>query len=316
VIAHLFWPSVAGLAVLSGLLLALAGAALQWSWHEHPGAWQRWWRTRRSLRPARRARQQRARWLEDNPYLWLSLRRPGRVAAAWSTIAVVVAAAGYGYLAHDRTWDWDGQAFMLSILAHLGISVALALAVGNQLSEDRRGGGLELLLSTPLAAPLILDGQMRAMRRLYGGPVAAILLGDLVLVAWVADDLFTEPVPALLLVLGRMTLLVADCVAITWLATWAALGGGGVLRAAGAALFRVWLAPWGLLLLLLVLANVFDFESALSETVVLAVWLVVRLGNNVFWLRLARRRMAARFRAVADGEPGGENWLWRWVTLR
>jgi hypothetical protein len=156
---------------------------------------------------------------------------------------------------------------------------------------------------------------MSAMRRLYGGPVAAILGVDVVFAALQARDLFSDPILGLGFVLGRMTMLVTDCVALVWLGTWAALGRGGPLPAAGAALARVLIVPWVILLALLFAAHLMEWEGRISDVLALATWFIVGVANNAYWTVLARWRLPARFRAVSDPWRSKHGWLRRWASL-
>ncbi len=317
--SHRFWLSLGSITVFSGLLLVLASFALQRSWHERTAAWGDWGRARfRRLgsRSSTSRRLRRSRLLDANPYLWLNLRRPGRRVVAWSAFALMALVAAYAYLTEGAHWIRESGYLVLPIIGHLGVSIGLVLAAGQQLSEDRRSGGLELLLSTPLSRRLMLAGQMSALRRLYGSPVLVILATDVLLAVLHTPHAGSDPWVFLGFVVGGMAVLVADCVTMAWLAVWAALRRGGALRAAGATLTRVWLLPWGMLLAALVLAHVFEAESGVSDGAALAAWLVTRLGINAYWLQLARRRMEGRFQSVADGEPPLGNRLWRWLTLQ
>ena len=59
---------------------------------------------------------------------------------------------------------------------NLVIKVWFALEAGKQLSEDRKQGALELLLSTPLTVQDILRGQRLALERQFLGPVMVVLM--------------------------------------------------------------------------------------------------------------------------------------------
>lgn len=315
----LYWPSLGGLALLSALLLTLASAALQRSWHEQASVWRAWWRKRLGGLPRKdigKRRALRAALLARNPYLWLNLRQPRRTMAVWSFLAVLAMVAVYGHLEWGRRWTQEGGGVVLSLVAHFGVRCGLILAVVHQLSEDRRSGALELLLVTPLGGRALVAGQMQAMRRLYGGPVLAILAADVLSAALRAGDFETDRLLETAFTLGRVAMLIADGVALAWLGTWTALGCGGALRAAGAALFRIWVVPWGVLVTLLVGAKFTGWDAHLSDGAVLSAWLVVGLVNNAYWVLLARRRMAGRLRAVAEGGESVRGRLRRWLLLR
>ena len=74
---------------------------------------------------------------------------------------------------------------------NLVIKVWFALEAGKQLSEDRKQGALELLLSTPLTVQDILRGQRLALERQFLGPVMVVLMVLFLVkgsaIAWFAD---------------------------------------------------------------------------------------------------------------------------------
>lgn len=298
----LFWPSLAGVLALAMALLAVASLAVQHSWHEQAGLWRSGWSSRVSrwkLGGAGRQAAWRTRMLDDNPYAWVLLRRRGTGAGMWCSLAALGAAAAYGVIEWGIGWVQEGGNWGVSLAAHLAVRCGLTLVVVHQLGEDQRSGALELLLVTPLGGPSVVNGQMQAMRRLFGGPIAVVLLADVVFTFLEARDVFSTPVLGISFALCRGLMLVADCIALTWLGTWFALRAGSNLRASSAALGRVLVLPWFLLLGLLTAVHLVGWESRISDEMALGTWFLVGIVNSAYWTVAARRKLSVQFRTAA-----------------
>ena len=124
-------------------------------------------------------------------------------------------------LVFGRVWLDPSVAVLTALLLNFTLKVWLVIEAGQQLAEDQRTGAFELLLSSPLTVRDILRGQLLALRRQFLRPLLVVLGVELLLTVAVhrrAPDWET-----LATWLAGMFMLVADLVALSWVAMWRAL---------------------------------------------------------------------------------------------
>lgn len=116
----------------------------------------------------------RQRLLDVNPVLWLACRERWQAVSLWILALLLVGAFAALYI--------DSSGGLIEIGWHvLALPVILLLYLGaaseatRMFVEARRSGLLELMLSTPLSARRILQGQWRAWLRLFGLPLGLCL---------------------------------------------------------------------------------------------------------------------------------------------
>jgi len=99
-------------------------------------------------------------------------------------------------------------------------------------AEDRRTGGLELLLTTPLGAGQIVRGQRKALWRQFAAPVAAVLVVEMfyMLHELRHENDWEDRQGILVLCLIPAAFLVADMLAVSWLSMRLALTGRKPIR--------------------------------------------------------------------------------------
>ena len=170
-------------AVVVGLFCA-ACLVLPRTWQERrvrAGTARQNWAYRWKYGSVRRLSKLRQRLLDLNPILWLACRERWQATLVW-TLAILLVAAFATLSASESLSEgwvvWSPLAGMLSTLFYLGVtSQASRLFL-----DTRRSGLLELLLSSPLTPALIVQGQWRALLRMFGPPLALCLaitlLGD------------------------------------------------------------------------------------------------------------------------------------------
>jgi len=172
----LFWHGILLVHLLSWLWLALAGLFLTTSWQDKTPAG-----TSAAGRPSAagtglsvRQASQRNRRLALNPAFWLAVREGSRGRLLWlSAIAASVAGLVLGGMSLTQPGAmaalWAG-----ALGLHLLAAVWMAWEASHSFGELRNSGLLELLMSTPLQAAAIVQGQQLALRRLFFGPVALL----------------------------------------------------------------------------------------------------------------------------------------------
>ncbi len=172
-----FWSGLLGNAMATGLLLSLAAVLIRHTWQQRAPArprraqtWMQWWR----FGGTGRRMALRRRLLDANPVLWLACRERWQAASLW-ILALLLAGAFAAVFADSNEgllqFGWHLLGGLVTLLLYLGAaSEATRLFV-----EARRSGLLELMLSTPLSARRILEGQWRAWLRLFGVPLGLCL---------------------------------------------------------------------------------------------------------------------------------------------
>jgi len=293
-----FWFNAAATFFYAWIFFVLACRIVPQSWQDAAvgtGKPSRWGGT--SVRHVRA----RGELLEVNPFLWRVARAGRKRTLVWVTLVVLT---GIWW----RCPHWLSSGFMepgmdLLLLVPVGfvLKVWLAAEASRTLSEDRRSGGLELLLTTPLHEREILRGQLAALWRQFAPPVTAVLLAYLMFVIaeirrWTTDvrmDLLL-----LHLVLGGF--LAADMMALSWAATWLGLIGGKPNRATLLALTRVVVLPAAIYLgLAFVWALVNSERKDQVDTMAFVSWIILGLGADVFFFWSARRKLHTEFRTIA-----------------
>ena len=149
------------------------------------------------------------RWLDRDPFAWLAMRFEPEVTLLWAGIATLLAAWGcsYGllYFSFSRSNALDGLvAWIIS-----GVKGWVGFVVCRRWIEDRAGGGLELMLTTPMTLAARVRGQFRACVRLFGLPLMGFCFIQLAWHLWATDP-------------WRGRALVGDWgrFAVFWLVTW------------------------------------------------------------------------------------------------
>jgi len=175
-----YWLALGISQALGWGMLALACLIVPRSWQEKgrkPRASRRsyWWR----YGGARRRQGLRRKLLGRNPILWLSCRERWQSLGmlAVSLILAGVLAAFVVWKAKDDVWAaWSAISWLVVAVLYLW----MASQAGRFFIQARRSGLIELLLVAPLTVKQVVQGQWRAMVRMFGAPVALLLLVELV----------------------------------------------------------------------------------------------------------------------------------------
>lgn len=129
----------------------------------------------------------RTRMLESSPFVWLVCRRWWRRATPWLFLLIVsLTYVGLGIWV-GRDW-WTPESYLgLSIFLHLIFKLWIAGEAPRQIFDDRKSGAMELLLTTPVTDRGFVVGHVKALQRLFLGPLAAIGVVDILLILLTAD---------------------------------------------------------------------------------------------------------------------------------
>ena len=171
-----------------GYSLALAAAAawlLERTWREGPDAAEflSFWPMagRQLARLAIRSHPYDPRWLSPNPFVWLAMRDKQSLSLAW--VAVILSATVWfiGFVLWPRTWGAPLTTILAALALNGIVGIMAMFSAAKRVSEDRRSGALELLLTTPLEVKQILQGQRQALRNEFRSLLLTVLVMNAVL---------------------------------------------------------------------------------------------------------------------------------------
>lgn len=266
---------------------------------------------------ARAARRRIA--LEANPFFWLATRNRLRPLVPLLFILITVGILLFiliilGILPVFAT--------AISVLRPMFVVLPGALVVfwylapkfwisreaARTLSEERRDGTLEMLLSTTLSVREIVKGQWMGLRKCYAAAVLFSILGSALLIflnSLASEINWLEPVPYATPLLSAGTVMfIADCIALGWVGMWLALRTGNPKKAAQSATAKIIVFP--LLLFVFCLsgyAAFFGFRSFpfhISPYFVIGLWLGIGLIFDFLFIWSSRNLLYREFRNVAQ----------------
>jgi hypothetical protein len=292
---------------LAWMLLALASGLLPRTWHEKPSGavavrwrerWQVWTQGAESLRCGTRRCL-----LEVNPFLWLAGRDRFKTDLVWAFLGLMGVLWFWGWIVAGKDWLSLEVGLGTAVVLHTMLKCWLASEACRRFVEDRRGGALEVLLSTPLEVEEILRGQLLALRRQFGSPILTVLMGDLLLMVVAIKDSSAssgDRREELTLWLAAMFTLLADVYTLSWVGMWQGLNARSVNRATLSTIFWVLVFPWCVVLGVFTFVGVFDLGPRLTVstqgvvTAVVMLWTLMNAGLCA-WSRL---RLRLDFRTV------------------
>jgi len=171
-----FWPGLLVNVAIGCLLLGASCAVLPRTWQEKGrsaasrGKLAQWWVFGTSERLARL----REMLINTNPIMWLACRERWQAVALW-VLAGLSAAAVAAICATDQNSGWWFAWSYLSGFVTLLLYLGMTSQAGRFLVDARRSGLIEVLLATPMTGKLIVDGQWRALLRMFG-PAFAVYI--------------------------------------------------------------------------------------------------------------------------------------------
>ena len=259
--------------------------------------------------PVAGARLLRARLLEINPFYWLASRGRLKKVTVWAFLALAALIWCWGLWKYPRDWRDQTSFVLTALILHTWLKISISFEACRRFVEDRRSGALELLLSTPLSVPQIVQGQLMALARHFGGPVALVTTADFIFLFAERDD--REWV---FICLAGITVFLTDLVALSVVGMWLGLNSRTANRAALATIVRILVLPWlAFALLMTVLAsmvglNLGPADGSLSGFFPLLAWLLPSLLLNLYFGLRAYWRLLHDFRTAALETPDKPRW--------
>jgi hypothetical protein len=323
--AGAFWIAMAVIAVLGLLSLLVACVTTPRAWQDRPaGARTMRWRERWlnwSYGEVRERGEFRARLLDRNACYWLCARARLKPALVWGVLGILACLWAWGAARFKSDWLHEVTFTTTGILLGLLLKFWVGLEAGRQLAEDRKAGSLELILSTPLSVPEILNGQALALLRQFLGPVLVVIACDLLfLLKTVSGNagMQSEWSWWLSYWFCSIVLLVADLVALYWVGLWQGLTSRSPNRAAIESLVRVLVVPsvlWGLILVGISAVAIFA-RVDLGWVFMLGLWMGLGLAADIGFALYSRNKLLTQFRVAAEQRFDGKSSWWRLLAWR
>jgi ABC-type transport system involved in multi-copper enzyme maturation permease subunit len=284
--------------------LGLASFIAPRTWQDRPtGArglrwsdrWQNWTHGNRGERKAFREHL-----LNVNAFYWLASRPRQRVAWSWAALVCVAGVWVWGILEFKDEWFNEGIYITTALFLNSMFKCWVASEAARRLTEDRRIGALELLLSTSLTVRDILSGQRLALQRQFLGPILIVLCAEGIM--WISG---TSSVAANAsewgsLWIAGMTMFIADLITLYWVGMWLGLSARNPKRAFSGAVVRVLVLPWiayGAFLMFIAAAP--PLQGGFGWDEFLGAWFLLGLATDLGFGLHARHKLLTEFRPVA-----------------
>ncbi len=303
-----FSCNLATVHLLGWLFLFAACRLVRHAWQEQPATrwhvrWQDFWNRWSQGRPDSR-RTYRTILLDINPILWLSSRNRLQSTMLWGFLGCLLACYFYGLYKVGKDWYSAPVGIMCALILNITLKFWLASEASRRFVDDRQENALELLLCTPLTMQEIFHGQITAMRRLFTGPLLAVVLFEVFLCVVGLQDItgIEERSSILLTYIAGFVVLIADMLAIAWLGMWQGLSAKNARAASGNTLVRILVLPW---LLFFMLMTIFTMGAPSSNSIqgAIVLWVFVSLACDLFFGYMGRQKLYENLRSMALIRP-------------
>ena len=256
---------------------------------------------------------QRTAQLELGPLVWFCNRRRIRFRTPWIFLAVSAVIWVAILLVDGSEWNDVPGWIMTSLFLHFFLKLFVASEAPRIFQDERHSGGMELLLSTPLTDAELVHGRLRALAKMFTGPVVATALLDCLffsasLVGWTKADQSRVEWEVVVLWVCRLPILFVDVAALAWTGTWIGLSSKGH-RTALATWARIVVLPVALYLLGVTIIeiigriSVFSPNGLFTPMTSFALWIALNLAVSGFWWMWSAWRLKVSFRAYATQPP-------------
>ena len=322
-----YWPAFLVSQGVAWSLLALACVLLPRTWQEKPA------RTSAKVLSRRYAWQYggaegraalREKLLGKNPVMWLAARERGQAFWLW-VVTLMMLVYFFTLIITGASSGWWQVWGMVNYVFWIFLYLWAAAKACQFFAEARRNGMIELLLAAPLTAQETVQGPWRALVRVFAGPVLLLLGMQLV-----ANLLSRSAAVGLFGLAGEMgwasagfaaavgvVVAFANLVALGWFGLWMGLVSKNAGMATLKTILFVEVLPWLAIMFISIsaiptvmrlLKGVVDYAGIASSQVMMNFWFPfmlmalpagLALAKDVFFWRLARRKLTQGFREVA-----------------
>lgn len=323
-----FWESMGVIHGLTWALVTLASWIAPRSWQDKPLPsraeklrWRDLWHAWSYGKAAKRAGF-RKQLLDVNAFYWLAGRARLKPLHVWMFLGLTACWWTWGWVNSGAMWFDVSVSITTAMILNTTLKLWIALEAGNRLAEDQKIGAMELLLSTPLGVRDILRGQWLALRRQFLKPLLVVVVVELVLMQasrrYSMGNNLQFPITWFLGIL----MLVADVIALYWVAMWAALSAKNQNRATIVTFSRVLILPLAVFGVVEVMASLYSglwSDTGWSPGWRFHLWWWFGLGivADVAFGLMARRQLLRNFRQLATERSAPmASFLARWATRR
>jgi hypothetical protein len=261
--------------------------------------------------PNRRVR--RGECLDRNPYSWLAERDGTASRWVWAWIGLWAAIWLFGVVKGGVDLWFEPYISMFAALAlQTPIKIWVAARACRQFVEDRHEGGIELLLTTPLTPREIVRGQWMALGSQFGGPLAAVVLIEVLLFILGLPKANSQSW------LGVWSLVIPLNLVISaldiWSTGWVSMSIGlskGLVKAVLGSVAKVLAIRWILFWASLVLINILGSDLNPTETGYIVYFCVLAVIFDLIFAFSARRKLKALFNPASREPSGRRRRFWR-----
>jgi hypothetical protein len=244
--------------------------------------------------------------LDVNPVVWLCQRGRFQRAMPWLALGALAVLWLGGLMIWKRAWLDAGICLFTAFVLHTTLKFLVASSACRQFNQDRNSGAIELLLCTSMTVPEILRGQWLAVTRQFRGPLAAVLVVDLLLyLKFMGNMTSSDEITTTTLVwIAGVVALLTDLVAMVTLSMWLGLTNRRANAAVTKTVTRVMGIPWAVFVVGMSLTSIlpFSFRGNLSAVAIILFWLALSVGNAIAWFVYASGRLRMGFRTQAIGQ--------------
>jgi len=242
-----FWWSIGLMHGLAWLFILAASLIVPRSWQDRPAgikriAWRNWW-GRWGYGDAQTRLSYRKRLLDVNAFYWLAARLRIKPAIVWTFLGFMVVWWMYVSAKSGSLLMYEAL-IATALILNSTFKLWVAVETGQRFGEDQSSGALELLLSTRLSVPEILRGQLLALRRQFLWPLLVVIMVELLFTGALMKRFHGEAFRMFLTGFAGIGMLVADILALTWVAISAGLTSKNANVAIIRTVTRVLLLPW------------------------------------------------------------------------
>ena len=206
----------------------------------------------------------------------------------------------WGFLENGHRWLDEGVYLTTLWCTFAVFKLWIASASCDRFREDRQEGALELLLATPLEYRDFALGQARRLLWQFGWPLGLVLATVPFMMADSNDYAITYYIVGL-------GMLMADIWAMHFVGMRLSLTTRKPTYSGSGVALRILYLPWIIWVVLMISISFSSFILQIGwfgEEVTLGLWVVVALGNNLFWAMRAARDLKLNFRQVAAQAAG------------
>lgn len=305
-----FWCSVGVIHFITWLLLGIASFAVPRMWQERSRVQARGpTHVESENRAGSPDRRHRRRLLDINAFYWLAARSRFKPLQVWALLLFIAGWWLFAMFQFGSLWlseSSSGTNIATAIMINVGLKLWIALEASRPLAENRKSGGFELLLSTPLTVGDILRGQWLALKRQFLLPTVAGLVAMVIFMASAWNHSSENHDVILIGWLGAILMFIVDVAALIYVGIYCGLVGNNPNHATVLVISRIIIAPAAVFGAFVILSNVQRIASGAPGPpfiVYVCFWFLLGLATDLFYAIPARRKLHTQFRRLAGQEP-------------